>query len=119
MGGEESVFSCARHGGLLAEQDRQGQPAIFDRFDGYPFGASFPDGTGNKPANRAIAQGTHLRAGLADLPDLMEVSPGIQIWKEWPPASGRCFSSISMIMTLQRDDLRSISSNFHGSVTVS
>ena len=32
MGGEESVFSRAKHGGLLAEQGRQGQPVIFDRF---------------------------------------------------------------------------------------
>jgi hypothetical protein len=36
VGGEVSVFSYAEHGGLLAEQGRQGQPVIFDRFDGSP-----------------------------------------------------------------------------------
>jgi hypothetical protein len=32
VGGEESVFSRANHGGFLAEQGRQGQSAIFDSF---------------------------------------------------------------------------------------
>ena len=97
MGWEESIFSCAKHGGLLAEQGRQGQPAIFDPCDGYQFGAFFADGTWNKSGNGVVAHGTHLQAEIADLPDLMEGGPGIQISKGWPPESRRCFDSIKTL----------------------